>query len=64
MPNRSEFRSFVLGSFMMLIASMIIQHTSPEYNQFQEIKQLRAECEKFLPRNEHCKIVLMPTSKD
>lgn len=62
--NRSEFRSFVLGLFIMLILAIVAQSTSPANKQYREIKQLREECEQFLPRNEHCKIVLMPTSKD
>ena len=62
--SESEYRSFAFGALFMLIVSIVIQHNSPAYDQLVEIKKLKTECEKFLPRNEHCKIVLMPTSKD
>lgn len=62
--GRDSVRDFVLGAMLMMAIMSIGHQLSPENQQAIEIKKLKAECEQFLPRNEHCKIVLMPTSKD
>lgn len=62
--NREDVYSAVMGAVVMMILMSIGQQMSPEHQQAVEIRKLKTECEQFLPRNEHCKIVLMPTSKD
>lgn len=62
--TRESVRDAVMGAIMMMILMSIGQQMGPEHQQAVQIKQLKTECEKFLPRNEHCKIVLVPTSKD
>ena len=61
---RESMRDFTFGALTMLILMSVGTQLGPEHQQYVEIKKLKTECEKFLPRNEHCKIVLMPTSKD
>jgi len=60
--DRKDFRPFMYGAFCMLILAMFATRAS--YNQFQEIKALKTQCEATLPRNEHCVVVVIPQSKD
>lgn len=62
--TRDEFESAVVGAMCMLMLCIAVQHNSTMYEQYIEIKKLKAECEHNLPRNENCVIVAMPKSKD
>lgn len=62
--ERPGLRNFMLGAFTMLMLITVVHNYSDEYKRDQEIRAMKTECEKFLPRNEHCVIVMMPRSKD
>ena len=62
--DKETVRDVALGAIVMLVLMSFGNQMSPEHQQYVEVKKLKTECEKFLPRNEHCKIVLLPTSKD
>ena len=59
-----NFSSFLIGAFGMLFLSAVIFDHSVPNQQFREIKELKEKCEEPLPRNEHCVIIAVPTSKD
>lgn len=62
--TRENVRDAAMGAILMMVLMSFGNQMSPEHQQYIEVKKLKTECEKFLPRNEHCKIVLLPTSKD
>ena len=64
MKENSSLRDFMLGAFGMLMLITFVHRTSDEYIQYREVAEMKAECEKNLPRSENCVIVAMPKSKD
>ena len=62
--TRDEVRDMTFGAFAMLILMSVGMQMSPQHQQYIELKKLKAECEKDLPRSETCVIVALPKSKD
>lgn len=64
MKENNSLRDFMLGAFVMLILITVVHNYSDEYKRDREIRAMKVECEKDLPRSENCVIVAMPKSKD
>lgn len=60
---KETFATFVLGGFTALILLMIAIDLSPNSHK-NIVETAIKECEKSLPRDQHCKIVALPVSKD
>lgn len=60
---KETFGTFVLGGFVALIILSALFDLSPtSYKNI--VETAIKECEKSLPRDQHCKIVALPVSKD
>jgi hypothetical protein len=54
---------FFAGCFVGMAVFMIMLGTFPG-SMVKQVNEAIAECEKSLPRDQHCKFVALPVSKD
>ena len=62
---REDIVPIVTGAFFALVVLVVVVITSRDVPDLRDcVKTLITECEKNLPRSEHCVLVAVPVSKD
>jgi allophanate hydrolase subunit 1 len=57
-----EFSIFMLGMWLGIALMATIEHLVPTSHR-NTLKNAMTECEKSLPRDQHCKIIAVPVEK-
>jgi hypothetical protein len=57
------FATFLLGAFVAILVLVGLIDVSPNSHK-NIVENAIKECEKSLPRDQHCKIVALPVDKD
>ena len=62
MIHGGDMQNLLIGTLVGIFLCVIIINFSD--NTTRQVNEMVKECEKHLPRNEHCYIIAVPPSKD